>query len=480
MVKKNIDKYQLNVNGIIVDVKISYDDQKSVPDYVALISNISDTTKIILEKIRQEFITKQGVIGMTSDVASNRDIREKFKKDILRLIGKYFPKTDEKTANMLMNYLLQESVGYGKLEILLKDENLEELVINSSKEPIWVYHKKHGWLKTNITIPTESRIRHFSTMIAREVGKEITNLNPILDAHLRTGDRVNATLMPISNFGNTMTIRKFAADPWTITKFLKIGTITPEAAALVWLAMENELSIIVAGGTGSGKTSMLNCIANFFPPDQRILSIEDTRELVLPKNLHWVPMETRAANPEGKGGISMLDLVVNSLRQRPDRILVGEIRRKEEAQVLLEAMHTGHSVYGTFHANSAEETVMRLTNPPIEIPKPTLSAVGFLLIQNRNRRNGKRRTLQIAEITEEGDARVVMQLDAISDKMNWIREPSKFYEHLNLFTGMTPEDVKKNLSEKVKILNWMKATNVEDVNNIGLVMAQYYRRAHEK
>ncbi len=479
MVKKVIDNYKLEVNDIIVDVTIESNDQKSVPDYITSIANISDTTKLILEKIREEFVSKQGK-ALDVDVAQLQDVRDRFKKEILRLIAKYFPSADEKTSTMLMNYLLQESLGFGKLEILLKDINLEEIVINNSTEPVWVYHKKHGWVKTNINIPTESRIRHYSTIIGREVGKEITNLEPLMDAHLTTGDRVNATLNPISTKGNTITIRKFAADPWTITKFLNNNTIGYEAAALIWLAIENELSVIVSGGTGSGKTSMLNALAGFFPPNQRILSIEDTRELTLPNTLHWVPMETRMPNPEGKGGVSMLDLVVNSLRMRPDRIVVGEIRRKEEAQVLLEAMHTGHSVYGTFHANDAEETVMRLTNPPIEIPKPMLSSVGFILVQNRNRKSGKRRSLQVAEILPSGDPNVLLQLNVLEDKLFWKSESKSVFQKLELFTGLNVDQIKNDLKERIKILKWMVDNNVEDVHKIGLVMSQYYRKRQKK
>src|SRR3989344_3870427 len=152
---------------------------------------------------------------------------------------------------------------------------------------------------------------------------------------------------------------------------------------------------------------MLNVLCNFLPPNQRIISIEDTRELKLPTTLHWVPMETRLPNPEGKGEVTMLDLVVNSLRQRPDRILVGEIRRQREAEVLFEAMHTGHSVYATIHANNVKETIDRLTNPPINIPKMVISALSIVLVQNRNRRTGKRRTLQIAEVQPTGEPTVI-------------------------------------------------------------------------
>jgi archaeal flagellar protein FlaI len=470
-----IDKYSINVNNIIVEISIIAYEDKPVAQYAASITNISDTTKLILEKIRQEFVTKVDMTEIErSEDKELTDIKSRFQHEIRNLINKYFPKTDRKTVDMLVNYLIEENLGLGKIEILLMDPQLEEIVINNHSEPVWVYHRKHGWLETNIKIITEARIRHYATMIGRDVGKEITTLKPLMDAHLMTGDRVNATLMPISSKGNTITIRKFAADPWTITKFIKAGTTSLEAAAFIWLAMQNELSILVAGGTGSGKTSMLNVLGNFFPPNQRIISIEDTRELTLPSNLHWVPMETRLPNPEGKGGIEMLDLLVNSLRMRPDRILVGEIRRKEEAQVLMEAMHTGHSVYATIHANNAEEVVMRLTNPPIDIPKPMLASLSLILVQNRNRRTGKRRTLQIAEVNASGDSRVIMKLNVQKDVIEKITESETMMETLELYTGFTRDELEFEIEQKVKILQWMVKNNIEEVNEVGETLAKYY------
>jgi flagellar protein FlaI len=321
---------------------------------------------------------------------------------------------------------------------------------------------------------TEARIRHYSTTIGRDVNKEITALSPLMDAHLMSGDRVNATLSPISTKGNTITIRKFAEDPWTITKFLEAGTISPSAAALIWLGIQNELSIMIAGGTGSGKTSMLNVISNFLPPNQRIISIEDTRELQLSRHLHWVPLETRLPNPEGKGEVSMLDLLVNSLRMRPDRIIVGEIRRKEEAQVLMEAMHTGHSVYATIHANNAEETITRLTNPPIEIPKPMIASLSMILVQNRNRRTGKRRTLQIAEITKTGDARIIMQYNAVKDNLDTISEADAVINTISLYTGMNREMIMRDLRQKEMMLKFLVQKKIDSVDEIGKFMANYY------
>jgi archaeal flagellar protein FlaI len=471
-----IDKYSIQINNILVDIIIETSAEEAVPLYKVSIANISPTTKIILEKIRQEFVSKMNLSDLEQFETAEEivNIREQFRREIRALIIRYFPHTDEPTLNMLVNYLLEENLGLGKIEILLKDSGLEEIVVNNHTEPVWVYHRKHGWLKTNVLIPSEARIRHFATMIGREVGKEITNLNPLMDAHLSTGDRVNATLAPISNKGNTITIRKFAEDPWTITKFIREGTINFEAAAFIWLAIQNELSILISGGTGSGKTSMLNVVANFFPPNQRIISIEDTRELTLPKNLHWVPMETRLPNPEGKGGVTMLDLLVNSLRMRPDRIIVGEMRRKQEAEVLLEAMHTGHSVYATIHANNADEVVTRLTNPPIDIPRQMISSLSLILVQNRNRRTGKRRTLQVAEILPDGSPRVLMRYNAQKDLLEKIADSEVVLDRLQLYTGMSKEEIEFDLRQKVAILKWLVRKSLESVDEIGLHIAKYY------
>ncbi len=471
--EKFIDSYALNVNNIVVNVEIIQGQDDFVPVYTISITNISDTTKIILEKIRDEFVMSETKI--VEEGLNVENIQEHFKEKILNLLTKYFPNADKKTMNMLINYILQQNIGLGNIDILLKDINLEEIVINNAEEPIWVYHRRHGWLKTNIILANEARIRHYSTIIGRDVGKEITILNPLMDAHLKSGDRVNATLHPISSKGNTITIRKFAAKPWTITDFLKENTISYEGAALLWLAVQNELSLIVAGGTASGKTSMLNAIANYFPPNQRIISIEDTRELMLPKLLHWVPLETRLPNPEGKGGIEMLDLIVNSLRMRPDRILVGEIRRKREAEVLFEAMHTGHSVYGTLHANNAKETVNRLTSPPIELPKQILTGLSLVVVQNINRRTGKRRTLQIAEIMPDGEPRVLMQLNAVKNAFEFVNEPLAIIETLGLYTGLSKEDIYKDIQAKIAILKWMVSQKINDINKIGHIMSKYYQ-----
>lgn len=473
--KKTLDTYKLNVNNILVDVHIVQYADDTVPRYLINITNMSKTTKIILEKIREEFISEVGVGVIQLSESGGLDvIKEEFKQELTKLLKKYFPNADEPTKDMLINYVIEQNLGLGNIEILLKDKDIEEIAINSSKEPVWIYHRKFAWLKTNVLIPTEERIRHFSTMIGRDVNKEITTLNPLMDANLLTGDRVNATLQPVSSFGNTITIRKFAADPWTITDFLKQGTIDYATAALVWLCIQHEISIMISGGTGSGKTSMLNVIAAFMPSNQRIISVEDTRELQLPNNLHWLALETRMPNPEGKGGVTMLDLIVNTLRMRPDRIIMGEVRRQKEAETLFEAIHTGHSCYATFHANDAHETVTRLTNPPIDIPKLVIPSLGVVLVQNRNRRTNKRRTMQFAEIDKEGNPHIIKQYNVATDKIDDVGELKTLDKTLYTFAGMSKKDIEHDLAEKERILHWFVDNNIRNIHELGMLISKYY------
>ncbi len=479
-IKEVIDEYSYQAKDITIKVTIGQAEGEYVPLYNVSLASISRTTEMILEKIRQELIQKVdlGMVEMT-DEKKVQYIENKFEESVVDLIGKYFPDMDDETRGFLKSYLVAKSLGLGDIELVLQDERLEEIVVNRSSEPLWVYHREHGWLKTNVFLRDEDQIKHYSSMVARKVGRQITVLDPLLDAHLEAGDRVNATLNPISTAGNTMTIRKFARDPWTITKFIQNSTINKEAAALVWMAMEYELSAIIAGGTASGKTSMLNVLAAFIPPTQRVISIEGTREVELPSFLHWVPMSTRLPNAEGKGEVSMEDLLVNSLRMRPDRILVGEVRRKREAETLFEAIHTGHSVYATFHANNAEEAIERLTNPPIDVPEIMLPAVSLVVVQFRNRRTGERRTFQIAEITDDTEANILMQYDFEEDELVKENDSEVVYDKLKMYTGYSEDDIEEELEEKQEVLQYMVDNEITSVDGVGHVMAMYYTEKEE-
>ncbi|MGV8162675.1 MAG: type II/IV secretion system ATPase subunit [Candidatus Nanoarchaeia archaeon] len=467
--------YEYSAEGIPIKVIVERKKGEYVPIYDLQISIISPTTEIILEGIRQELIRRVNLgIAEINDFKNINVVEEKFDSMISVLVDKYFPDSDETTAAFLRTYLKMKSLGLGNLELIMKDENLEEIVINQSSEPVWVFHKKLGWLKTNILLKSEEQIRHYASIIARRIGRQITILTPLLDAHLEAGDRVNATLYPVSTDGNTITIRKFTKDPWTITKFLQSNTISYKAAALIWTAIQYEMSALISGGTASGKTSAINVFAGFFPPNQRIITIEDTREIKLPKFLHWVPLNTVLPNPEGKGEITMQDLLVNSLRMRPDRILVGEVRRNKEAETLFEAIHTGHSVYATFHANNARETVERLTNAPINVPKIMIQAISLIVVQFRNRRTGKRRTFQIAEILPSGEANVILQYDPKKDELVEVNKSKVLMENIKLFTGMSDKEYQNELEEKITVLKYLVDLNIDTIDGVGRIVAEYY------
>lgn len=477
--EKLLDQYDINADGIPVSIRI-IQGRDFVPLYEVTIPGLGEGTKLVLNTLKGELITEVKLdVSELINPRLAQSVKRKFEEKAYRLLERHFMAISEDSKRILASYLIQQMLGLGELEPPLHDDQLEEIVVNSSEEPVWVYHKVHGWCKTNIRIKTEEQIYELAASIGRRIGKQITMLNPLMDAHLPTGERVNATLFPVSVHGNTITIRKFARNPWTITLLLEKNTISPEVASLVWLCFQNELSLIVAGGTASGKTSFLNAISVFIPPNQRIISIEDTRELTLPNFFQWVSMVTREPNVEGKGEVTMLDLLVNALRQRPDRILVGEIRKQREAEVLFEAMHTGHSVYATVHADNAGDTITRLTNPPINVPKAMLDAVSGIIVQFRHRRLGIRRVLEFAEVLKGGDVNVLYRWDLRSDSIKEVNEMSVLADTLALYAGLTRKEITESVEEKSKILRWMHKNNVRTVDDVGLVIARYYKNVDE-
>ncbi len=477
-----IDSYKSNVEGVEIEVDIIQRPGDFVLEYFLNFPEYGTGTRALLVNLKNSIISDATIrTEKMLDPKFIQNLKQKFREKASRILDQELPNVDSETKKILTVVLLQEMLGLGKIEFLLADSNLEEIVINSANEPVWVYNKKFGWLKTNIFIQPEEEIQNFASIIARRVGKQITVLNPLLDAHLITGDRANATLFPISSRGNTITIRRFRRDPWTAVDFIKNKTANSEIMALLWLAIQYEMNMIISGGTASGKTSMLNVLLPFIQPNQRIISIEDTRELLLPDFLHWVPMTTREATAEGKGSVEMLDLLVNSLRMRPDRIIVGEVRRQREAEVMFEGMHTGHSVYTTFHANTAEETVRRMTNPPLNIPAAMLDSVHLNLVMFRNRRLGVRRVLQLAEfVPEKRGSEEVLRPNVLyrwrpsTDEIVRNAESIRFEDELSLHTGMNPQAIREEIKTKQRILEWMVSNKLHNINQVGRAMAEYY------
>lgn len=477
MAEDLIENYNLLLEGMKFDVRITKVPNQYVPKYSVKIPGLAEGTKIILDtKIKGELVGEVNIdIADLIDSRKSAMVKRSFIEKATKILLRHFPSLKQESLNVLAAYLMQYTLGLGDLEPFLHDEKLEEIVVNGSNSTVWVYHIDHGWCTTNVRIGDEKAIADYASAIGRRVGRQINLLNPLMDARLVTGDRVNSTLFPISTNGNTITIRKFSRNPWTPPRFIKSETVSAEVLALLWLGISNEMSILVSGGTGSGKTSFLNGLSNLFPPNQRVISIEDTREINLPSFLQWVPLSTRLANPEGKGQVEMLDLLVNSLRMRPDRIVVGEVRRKREAEILFEAMHTGHSVYATLHADNTDQTVSRMTNPPIDIKQSMIGALDLIVVQYRNRRTGVRKTFEVAEVDDEGNAEVIYRWNPKTDKIEKIKELEALGEKLALYTGMTVKEINKDISERAKVLTAMADAEIYDIESVGKVVAEYYK-----
>ncbi|MFT4310523.1 MAG: type II/IV secretion system ATPase subunit [Candidatus Woesearchaeota archaeon] len=477
--KKCIEQYTVHADYVTAHIRIWAVPFENTPIYEIVHHDISYPVRCFLESLVEPLAEQ-----ITGIKDKDEDPKKKYMDGALRVLASSLPGLPESQRHFLAGYLVHRAYGLGELEIVLADNWLEEVAINGHEEPLSLYHKRYGWLKTTKFFDKESEIYNFASQIGRRVGKQINTLNPIMDAHLQTGDRVAATLSPISTMGDTLTIRRFSRNPWTVVHMIdpKNHTMSKEVMSFMWMAMQYELNIMVVGGTASGKTSVLNTLASLIPPTNRIISIEDTREISLPKALHWnwVPLVSKSANAEGRGEVSMLDLMVASLRMRPDRIIVGEIRRKQQAESLFEAMHTGHSVAATMHADTAEQVKRRLTQPPIDIPENELQALQLVCVQYRDRRRGVRRTLEVAELLPA----------AHDEKINlnylyrWLPRRDKFVkdehsvrviEDMNLHTGMTQHEVEQDLHEKELILQWMLDNKIMDVDKVGQVMRIYYK-----
>ena len=301
-----------------------------IPQYDVIKQNYSPEEKILLNEIREN------LVDLAISSGENFQLNEeKLLNDIKAFIFNKFS-TQPQNKNITNEYLdtlsgklLRDIIGYGKIDSLIQDDELEEIMIIGVGKPLFVYHRKYGMMKTNIRFNEEQELLDLIDSMSREINRRIDQESPILDGRLKDGSRINATIPPVSADGPSLTIRKFKKDPLTVIDLINSKTISLELAAFFWLCFDGlgvkSANAIISGGTSSGKTTTLNALSAFIPPKERIITIEDTLELQIPHE-HVIRMETRPANVENKGELTMNDLVKNSLRQRPDRIIVRPFR----------------------------------------------------------------------------------------------------------------------------------------------------------
>ena len=306
---------------------------------------------------------------------------------------------------VLLYYLNRNFLGYDKLDPLMHDEQIEDITCNGDGIPLYLYHRTYGSIRTNCVFG-KTELNKFVLKLAQKADKQISLTTPLVDAALPDGSRAQITYSDIiSAKGSSFTIRKFKSDPMTPADLVRSNTYSAELMAHLWLAVENKKSMIIAGGTASGKTSTMNAASFFIPSVAKIVSIEDTREIQLP-HVNWLAMKTRESlgTQGAQGNISMFTLLKAALRQRPEYIIVGEVRG-EEAQTLFQAMNTGHTTYSTLHAGNVKEAINRLINDPINVPIAMFGALNLVLVQSLLYGDGKgfRRCLSLNEIIVEED-----------------------------------------------------------------------------
>ncbi len=428
--------------------------------------------------------------NMRLDELDSAKIETYLAEQVEKVISNYEIKLEELSKKKIFYYIKRESLGYGKIDPLMRDPHIEDISCDGAKTPIFLYHRKYGSVGSNIVFKDEEELSFFVVRLAQKCGKHISIAEPMLDATMPDGSRIQMTLSTeVTTKGSTFTIRKFRADPFTPPDLISLKTMSAEILAYFWLAVENRVNALIAGGTASGKTTVLNALSLFVPRESKIVSIEETREINLP-HPNWIPGVSRSGfgevvNDRMVGEISMYDLMKAALRQRPEYILVGEIRGNE-AYVLFQAMATGHATYSTVHADSAKALIHRLEGKPIDIPRIMMRSLDIISIHITTRVRGKRvrRCKQIVEIididptTKEILTNEVFRWDPIEDKQVYTGK-SYVLEGIRARWDMSKEEITSEIRNRTKILTWMRDHNVRTYEEVFKAISRYTENPNE-
>jgi flagellar protein FlaI len=413
------------------------------------------------------------------DVSIDLDVRAEILVDYVNyLLKEYAVRFTDNFYSRMLYYFFRNFFGFGVIDPLMCDEFIEDISCDGYDIPIFIYHKKYGSMETNIRLGRET-LDNLVLKLAQRGGKHVSLATPIVDATLPDGSRLQATYgTEITPRGSSFTIRKFTAEPLTPIDLIEYGTIPSAVMAYLWFALEYKLSGIIVGETGSGKTTTLNAILMFTPPDAKIVSIEDTRELKL-YHENWVAEVTRV----GVGGeeIDMYDLLKTALRQRPDYIVVGEVRGRE-AQTLFQAMSTGHSCYSTIHAGDINQMVYRLENEPLNVPRSMIQFLDVALVQQMvvTKRKRIRRTREVNEIlgVDPVDKNLLInqfvKWDPKEDHHVEISTPKKLEKIASMYGGGI-EDVYQELLRRKEYLELMLKNGIRDYRRVTRLIQAYYR-----
>ena len=389
------------------------------------------------------------------------------------------------TYKKIYYYLIRDFVGFNETEPLLRDFFVEDIECNGVDGAVYIVHRIFRNLKTNLIFRSMDKLESFVEKLAQRSGKYISYASPILDASLPDGSRINATYTKdITSRGPTFTIRKFTTTPWTPPQLLSFRTLSPEMLAYLWILVQYKMNILITGGTSSGKTTLLNAIAFFIPPEARVVSIEDTRELNLPRE-NWLPSVVRNATGAGNvGEIDLFTLLKSSFRQNPDYVIVGEVRGKE-AYVLFQGMASGHASISTMHADSVDTVIKRLETPPIELSPTLLNVLDCVCIMTHAiaKKQETRKLKEIVEIINVTPEGVAMTNTPFiwnpSDDSFYFKKNSKIFEKIAKRYGITLQEIDAEFKKRVKLIYNLYQNRVFDFQQFQDTITQYYKKPQE-
>jgi flagellar protein FlaI len=410
--------------------------------------------------------------------------KEYLEEKIDMIVDKYNISVPEDKREVIRYYTKRDFAGLGKLQPLMNDTEVEDISCDGLEIPVYAYHRnpRFGSIKTNLTWQNPDKLDSFVMKLAQRCGKSISVSDPLLDGSLPDGSRVQATLATdIARKGSNFTIRRFTQDPLTPIHMMDYETENARMLSYLWMLVEHEKSVLVSGTTGAGKTSQLNSLSLFIRPDKKIVSIEDTPELRLPHD-HWVPEVSRSgfgSSAEEGGQVTMDNLLKESLRQRPEYIIVGEVRG-EEAYILFQQMATGHTGLSTIHADSLDMLMDRLTTEPINLSPSLIETLDLIMLIARIRRGGTyiRRIMGLYEIRgydkRKGiDANQVFGWDPQDDEYV-VKNNSMILQDIADQSGMDYEDIRKELRNRQHVLKWMQEEQIKHYRDVGDIISRYY------
>jgi len=463
---------------VLAYAHIKWDEKAGAPVYNVIEPKLSKGDLELAEKIQRDIEERLDVdFSKIGEIKAKELLQKEIKSSLAT-----FPEADPAKFPALQYHIEKEIFGLGVIEPLMQDPEIEDISCDGVKIPIYIYHRdqKLGPLKTNLRFETTADLDSFILKLAQKSGKSISIADPLLDAALPHGSTVQCTMgTDIARGGSNFTIRKFTAYPLTPTHMLHYGTLDSLMLAYLWMAIENGKSILISGGTATGKTSLLNALSLFIRPNLKILSIEDTPELRLP-HIHWVPEVARSPlSVKGKiGEVTLFDLLKSSLRQRPDYLVVGEVRGKE-AFVLFQQMATGHPSLATIHAASLTQLIDRLVTPPISLPPALIENIDIIVFLQRVKIKGStsRRVSELLEITGIKNDRPVsakiFEWTAVKDRFV-PTDKSKVLEDVARLNGITEETIQAEILRRKKVIEWMQNNNVYDYREVGRIVSEYY------